>query len=210
MDKFLVALPRSSKHSHAGTTRLESQKVIGVKRSPPDDQKENKISMSADGDDDIFAAPVKKTTHSKKLQMYLDFGQKSLNETIQCPRCNLLYMKHDLEDLKQHEKFCEKVELPPQLAASVIQSLVTVTEWSGESERIVWAKKFQKESKLKLKDAGGYNAKSFFKAAGIVRLMEMMKLELGAVDEFVRLCLDILPQSNRLKSWALTWTCICS
>lgn len=205
MDKFLVALPRSSvKHHHqpAGSTKSDSttavnpgssnDKLIGVKRSPPDDQKENKTSSSAHyDDDDMFEAPTKKTANGKKLQMYLDFGQKSLNETIQCPRCNLLYMKHDLEDLKQHERYCERVDLPPQLAAATIKTLQLVTEWTNDNEKIVWAKKAEKETKGKLKDSTGYNPKTFFKTTAIGKLMETMKFELGAADEFVRIIYEL-------------------
>jgi hypothetical protein len=47
---------------------------------------------------------------TKKVQLYLDFGQKSFGETVCCPECEMVYVKSDLEDSQRHQNYCKQVE----------------------------------------------------------------------------------------------------
>jgi hypothetical protein len=193
MDRFVISLPKAShlkkKIALSNVDRnLSGSKRIIAEVSPVDDQKENKLATF---DDDLAQRGSSHGSSSKRLQMYLDFGQKSLNETVQCPRCQLLFMKHDLEDLKQHERFCQKTNAPPQLSQVTIQSLSSIFEWPKDDERIVVIKKRnQKRKSFSMKDqreSDNINS-TIFKMQGIIKLIEIMKSELGAVDNYVITC----------------------
>ena len=39
-------------------------------------------------------------------QMYLDFGQRSFNKSVNCKKCSMTYVPSDADDLLRHKKHC--------------------------------------------------------------------------------------------------------
>lgn len=49
--------------------------------------------------------------HSKiQRQMYLDFGQKSFNKSINCKKCLMTYIPSDADDFLRHKNHCINVQ----------------------------------------------------------------------------------------------------
>jgi hypothetical protein len=53
-------------------------------------------------------------------QMYLDFGQTSFGATQTCPKCSLVYVISESEDVKVHGHFCDQVYLSSLLSYSML------------------------------------------------------------------------------------------
>lgn len=77
MDKFITSLPRGVKRKKAHNTGSYV--------------KENKKNNFV---------------KNEKCQMFLDLGQKTFGINIQCKKCNFFYVLGDVEDEKEHNKFC--------------------------------------------------------------------------------------------------------
>jgi N-acetyltransferase len=80
MDKFIFQIPR------------------GIKRS---------VSVSKECKED---ATTNSSSKKKKLQMFLDLGQKGFGKSNQCRHCSLVYLIGDDEDEKEHNKYCKEMK----------------------------------------------------------------------------------------------------
>jgi zinc-finger of acetyl-transferase ESCO len=107
MDKFVTSLPRGIKRK---------------KLTADSDCKENKKNNVIRG-----ARP-------EKLQMYIDVGQKSFGKSKQCKHCNFFYLIGDLEDEKEHNKFCASVNMAVSFSTLRILPSVTLKEYKNESK----------------------------------------------------------------------------
>jgi hypothetical protein len=199
MDRFIVSLPKSSTSSH----KLISKKHKIAVNPSGNCKKRNCVDVSASSEKENAASELSGTAKSvqslfgppsttKKVQMYLDLGQKSLHETILCQACSLLYTKNDPEDIKRHEKYCKAKSLPPHLSSQLLRKCNMVKEFSEEKASVLCFKNRSSLISRGDKDSDCLEFKTFSdpsisKLPAIIKLMEMMKEELGAVDQYVSL-----------------------
>ena len=98
MDKFVVSLPRG-----AGHKRKNAVSGLGSAFK--------KQAVTKAGGADSNAA--------KPQQMFLDLGQKTFGATMQCPQCNMFFIKGDLEDEKRHKAFCTQFNRNPTIQGCI-------------------------------------------------------------------------------------------
>ncbi len=143
MDKFIVSLPKLSLSSPF--TTVNSSALSSKKRKAPgstsvssQNSKRRAIIDSCEKENVVVNSEDQASGPSslKKVQMYLDFGQKSLLETVQCPHCDLLFRSHDLDDLKQHQQYCKERLLPPQFSSNFLLKGQILNEFPHEKEKI--------------------------------------------------------------------------
>lgn len=110
MDKFVTTLPRGVKR----------------KKPPTTDVKENKQSLN-------LSTSMKPERHT---QMYIDVGQKSFGKSIQCDACKFFYVIGELDDEKEHRKFCTSAR--KAVSFTTLKNLPTVTlqEFENDSKII--------------------------------------------------------------------------
>lgn len=91
MDKFILRLPKGNKGASSSVKKRK--------------QDENQCINSSK------AMRVMSGYGGKSMQMYLDLGQKTFNQSIECKKCNLLYISDDPEDQARHQQYCKEVKL---------------------------------------------------------------------------------------------------
>ena len=100
MNKFIVRLPKGS-HLKRKSSNHDDEVVVATEA----------VSVSIPNHS-ALQFPSSSSSASQKMQMQLDFGQKSLGASELCKKCGLLYMLHDSDDQKQHAQFCKDTQKP--------------------------------------------------------------------------------------------------
>ena len=167
MNKFIVRLPKASTSTakkvkeYSQHDQVQDEAGTGNVASPS-------TAISPMG---MVSGPSSEGSRRLKMQMQLDFGQKSLGERILCKKCGLLYMAHDSDDLKQHAQFCKDAQKPvslPSLTGHHILVSSSSALKGGEGYSIVQITTGQRLHR----DA-------------IHRVIEKMEQEVGTSEKFV-------------------------
>ena len=115
MDRFILSLPK-------GPLSRSTKASASLKRKREEEDKENYLQGS------------------RKTQLYLDFGQKSLMGTSQCESCGLLFRSNDREDLKAHQQYCKNLSVPPQFSSFLSGQFTHLNEHPEMKEKICFLK----------------------------------------------------------------------
>lgn len=125
MNRFLTVLPKNSSKisstTNATNNNMKKRPFTEVHSSPITANTTSSSTNDANNDNSgathqlgtqqtSSSSYSSHTTKQRKLvQHFLDIGQKNFGVPITCPKCQLLYVADDNEDIKRHRKYCEQV-----------------------------------------------------------------------------------------------------
>ena len=95
--------------------------------------------------------------------MYIDIGQKTFNKSVQCNHCNFFYLMGDVDDEKEHAKYCATMGQPIQCKFSkgnVPKKVHNFDQWAAVVEFHPSVMKTDKSLKIvasQMKDDMGFD-----------------------------------------------------